>query len=543
MPFYFRKSVSAGPFRFSFSPHGVGASVGVKGFRVGTGPRGHYVHAGRNGFYYRATIGRPAARTIAPTPVRRGRYPEPSSDGMYTITSGSVLGMQDSAFADVLHDINAKSRQLRLSVIFAAVAALLCTGVTVNLGAAASPVFLLIGAAAAFGAWLDSYKRATVVYYDEEALQVSFREICEAFDGLIACAGKWHVNAAEPVYDLTTWKRQAGASRLVTKKPATLEYRLPSVVKSNITPPSILTGMGRIYFLPDVVLIQQGGSFGAVGYSSLSMNSQVSNFIEEGWVPRDTEVLYHTWQHPNKGGGPDRRFRNNRQIPVCRYELLHLTSDSGLNELFEFSRFGSVGPFISAVRRIPRHSEPLALLSPSQERADAGVSDNHERALLPRWALFGTWAIALASIGLIVLGLARIQPAADAATPPVAPVHDAKTMFVSRQNLNCRLGRTTAERVVKTLHRGERVSVVDEQGGWSEIAGAESCWSLSSGLSITEERAVGRHRPRHAIRHRPDEGVLVNAIEPVIPPGDNLPPADSTSNGFKADSPEVLNQR
>ncbi len=38
MPFYFRKSVTAGPFRFNLSSGGVGVSIGVKGLRIGTGP-------------------------------------------------------------------------------------------------------------------------------------------------------------------------------------------------------------------------------------------------------------------------------------------------------------------------------------------------------------------------------------------------------------------------------------------------------------------------------------------------------------------------
>ncbi len=76
MPFYFRKTVKAGPFNFNFSTGGIGASVGIRGLRIGTGPRGHYVHAGRGGFSYRATIGR-AGRTghsgittkVDPTPA------------------------------------------------------------------------------------------------------------------------------------------------------------------------------------------------------------------------------------------------------------------------------------------------------------------------------------------------------------------------------------------------------------------------------------------------------------------------------------------
>jgi hypothetical protein len=72
--FCIRKSLSAGPFRFNLSKAGVGVTVGVPGFRVGTGPRGNYVHMGRGGVYYRATLGgqtRPAgahaAVELAPT--------------------------------------------------------------------------------------------------------------------------------------------------------------------------------------------------------------------------------------------------------------------------------------------------------------------------------------------------------------------------------------------------------------------------------------------------------------------------------------------
>jgi Protein of unknown function (DUF4236) len=57
MGYYIRKSKKVGPFRLNLSKSGIGASVGVRGFRVGTGPRGNYVHAGRNGLYYRKQWG------------------------------------------------------------------------------------------------------------------------------------------------------------------------------------------------------------------------------------------------------------------------------------------------------------------------------------------------------------------------------------------------------------------------------------------------------------------------------------------------------
>jgi hypothetical protein len=57
MSFYIRKAVRAGPIRLNLSKSGVGTSVGVTGFRVGSGPRGNYVHTGRYGLYYRKFFG------------------------------------------------------------------------------------------------------------------------------------------------------------------------------------------------------------------------------------------------------------------------------------------------------------------------------------------------------------------------------------------------------------------------------------------------------------------------------------------------------
>ncbi|HUA82098.1 MAG TPA: hypothetical protein VL997_17095, partial [Dyella sp.] len=67
------------------------------------------------------------------------------------------------------------------------------------------------------------------------------------------------------------------------------------------------------------------------------------------------QIISHTWKHPNKDGGPDRRFNNNYQIPVCRYEALHLSSASGLNELVEFSHSGVATTFASVIRDLPQN--------------------------------------------------------------------------------------------------------------------------------------------------------------------------------------------
>jgi hypothetical protein len=56
-----------------------------------------------------------------------------------------------------------------------------------------------------------------------------------------------------------------------------------------------------------------------------------TRFIESEGVPADATVVDHTWRYVNKNGGPDRRFNNNRQLPVLQLGVSVLTSSKGLN--------------------------------------------------------------------------------------------------------------------------------------------------------------------------------------------------------------------
>jgi hypothetical protein len=71
MGFFLRKGFNLGPLRLNLSKSGIGASIGVKGARVGINAKGKgYVSAGRGGIYYRKTLGSVSApaSSIPPPP-------------------------------------------------------------------------------------------------------------------------------------------------------------------------------------------------------------------------------------------------------------------------------------------------------------------------------------------------------------------------------------------------------------------------------------------------------------------------------------------
>lgn len=360
MPLYFRKSVSAGPFRFNLSSGGVGVSVGIKGLRFGTGPRGHYVHAGRGGLYYRASLGggdagprtRPAPG-ISPgrSDRRRLQSSEPNVE-MIPVSSASVLEMTDERYGDLLEELNAKQNAMSLVVVFGVVIGFIAIFATIGAGAAGAIIGGALLAAGLFvGSRLDAHRRSAVVLYDLEPDAASaYAALVAAFDHLASSTMKWHVDAGGAVRDLHTWKRNAGASTIVDKRPTEFGYGLPRVLKTNITPPFMKVGKETLYWLPDVLLVVENGKIGAVAYDLLEILWQDSRFIEEAMVPRDALIVGQTWKHPNKNGGPDRRFSNNRQLPICLYESIHLRSRNGLNELLQVSTSGRTQPLATAVR-------------------------------------------------------------------------------------------------------------------------------------------------------------------------------------------------
>ncbi|EAB6718125.1 DUF4236 domain-containing protein, partial [Salmonella enterica subsp. enterica] len=397
------------------------------GLRIGTGPRGHYIHAGRGGLYYRATLGKagqgrqPLASPQRPISTRT--MPDGGDVAMIEIESGDVLQMRDTSFSELLDEINAKAKQMRMSVALALAA--LAIGATLGL-ATGGPGLLLCAMAlpaGLAGKWLDSYRRTTVLYYELEGdAEASYRLLAKGYDGLIGCAAKWHIEAGGAVQSLTAWKRNAGASHLVKRKLTTLVYALPAVVKSNITPPALQVGRQVMFFMPDIVLMQDGARLGAVSYADLKVQWQHSRFIETERVPNDAKIVGHTWKHPNKAGGPDRRFKDNRQIPICLYETMHLNSATGVNELVEFSKTEVAAQFADGCRMLaalPRQRTITPAL-PMPELAAVNVNpvDGARKRSLVRASLLTSLSLLVGVSGLAVLLGNNGKETADAKLPP-----------------------------------------------------------------------------------------------------------------------------
>jgi hypothetical protein len=356
MGFYLRKSLSFGPLRINLSKSGVGYSVGARGLRVGSGPRGSYVHMGRHGLYYRASLGTPsrASRSRAPSNQPTPAIADSSALGMVPIESADVLQMHDASSVDVLAQLNASTggmRWTRLAFALGIGAFLLAR---TSGSSVAPPVIAVATLIAVIVAHLrDSRPRMELTYDLDPAAASAWDELRAAFDNLQRVALIRNI-AAEQRGDVDA-KRNAGAGTLVSSTDIRCTVGMLPRVKSNVEVPVLPAGRETLYFFPDRLIVTAAGQYGAVPYDILRAEASTTRVIEGSARPSDAEQVDTTWRFVNKSGGPDRRYRDNPQLPIYEYGVLDLESPSGLRERFHVSRAESAGAVAAAITAYANH--------------------------------------------------------------------------------------------------------------------------------------------------------------------------------------------
>ncbi|NOJ44780.1 hypothetical protein HCN50_00670 [Bradyrhizobium sp. WSM 1744] len=112
----------------------------------------------------------------------------------------------------------------------------------------------------------------------------------------------------------------------------------PPLVKGNLDFLKLPLGKETFYLTPDAILVTAGKTVAAFGYGDVEFTVRGARFIEEETPPADATVVDQTWRYVNRKGGPDRRFNNNRQLPICLYGEIDFRSVSGVNKRIQCSR-------------------------------------------------------------------------------------------------------------------------------------------------------------------------------------------------------------
>lgn len=330
----YRKSINLGRgFRINISKSGIGYSYGVRGYRVTKTAKGSTrttVSIPGTGISYVTETGKKKkgqSSTYNPTPAPA----QTVSNNVYDtkiIENSVATNMVSEGLEDIL---TSARRSIRCNNIanwgLWIFGILSCGGVPIWIG-----LFLVF---MALKVYVRTKGRIGLEYVIDDDQQEIIKERMKPMLKVTESAMVWRIMQTSKVVDK---KYASGASNEVKRVACKASTTAPFPFKSNATCATFKTGKEYLVFMPDKLFVIQKKKIGALSYSDIQTNSHLQRFIEDGAIPKDAVVVGKTWKYVNKSGGPDKRFKDNRELPICQYGEIELSSTSGLNTVLMFSK-------------------------------------------------------------------------------------------------------------------------------------------------------------------------------------------------------------
>ena len=341
-----RKSINlGGGFKINLSKSGVGYSWGVPGYRVtktakGTTRRTYSIPG--TGISYVDETGKNKNRTVPPR-NNPSSSPQPRANTMLQGSVRNIESVEVDSFktAEIGNVTSAIVRTIRLNTLSNV---LIVCGII----AIAYPLLALVPI---IGIILKIFAHKT------GSVQLEYTLDSEKDDEYNRRIGAWQILAEGdkewqviPESDVMNRKVNAGAGRNVNRVVCKILKTTPFYIKTNVDTIQIKLHKEVLIILPDKVFIIRKSMVGLVNYDDVSIRTSQTRFIESDPVPKDAVVVGSTWQYVNKNGTPDRRFKNNRQLPICQYGVVYLTSHSGLNVEMQVSNINKSRDFEELIR-------------------------------------------------------------------------------------------------------------------------------------------------------------------------------------------------
>jgi hypothetical protein len=233
-----------------------------------------------------------------------------------------------------------------------------------------------------------------------EKLMDEYGKLRQSFEVVSSCHMIWDVVGERKV---DPRRERSNAGRAVDRK--RVDFILGrSEILSYAEPVPLLRNRngGDLYVYPGFLLVVDSPTaFGLVDLREISVEARRVQCTEEEAVPSDAERVGITWRRVNADGSPDRRYRDNSELPLVIYGSIRLHSMGGLDEEYQFSNALLATAFGTAFQElVAAASEELGPL-PSTDSLRPAEGDH--RADLPA---------SLSDCGDAVQELLRMKPPA-----------------------------------------------------------------------------------------------------------------------------------
>lgn len=327
----FRKSIRlGGGFKINFSKSGVGYSWGTRGYRLtrksGGGTR-HTVSIPGSGISYvhdskKKTSSKRKKETAYQvaddvnvsdtTDIENGNVNKMVSDGLESLISSANLALILNAFTTAV---------IFIGMLLALIVDELCL-IATGVGVILKIVVRIVA-------------RIDLNYSVDADMRAEIDRHMAPLEQIVKSKKIWYISQSKKI---TNSKYEGGATSALKREIAFASKRLPFPFRTDEKAAYFRCGREKLVFLPDKFLIIKNLRVGALNYSDMMTSFEVTKFIEDGIVPSDAEIIQYTWKYVNKSGDRDKRFSNNKKLPVCKYGEMHISSkEKGINTIIMFS--------------------------------------------------------------------------------------------------------------------------------------------------------------------------------------------------------------
>lgn len=195
--------------------------------------------------------------------------------------------------------------------------------------------------------WEDS-TRIEVKFDAGEAVEQAYKSLTHAFEIMTQAEGKWDLMASRATNQVV---ERTSASQNVDTVPVIFEFVENDLLQFPGRAMRFENANGAdILLYPGMALVPSSKrNFALVDIRDLSLSVEMIRFHERKQIPQDTEVVGKTWARTNNDGSPDRRFKNNHEIPICLYALISFRSSTGICEDYLVSSPRSATEFVEAM--------------------------------------------------------------------------------------------------------------------------------------------------------------------------------------------------
>ncbi|MDR6767498.1 hypothetical protein J2W88_002779 [Acidovorax delafieldii] len=188
-----------------------------------------------------------------------------------------------------------------------------------------------------------------------DAARSAFHRMCDAFAAMANSARLWD---AVQERDTNRFAERTAASRSVLRKPVKFRLGKADVIESDWDVPHLGNANGGdLYLYPGFILyFVSEQAFSLLELAEVDLIFEKVRFHETEAVPHDSKVIDRTWAKVNKDGSPDRRFKDNFEIPVALYGQITFRSPTGMREEYLVSNLEAAEKFAAAWQEFRRLS-------------------------------------------------------------------------------------------------------------------------------------------------------------------------------------------